>query len=151
MKFELTDETKELGVVTLHRIKAVKDFGGVKKDDLGGWVEKAENLSQEGYCWVFGNAQVYGNAQVSGNARVSGDACIEAKPDIFLVSNVGSENGTLTAFKCADGAIVVTRGGFYGTLEKFEEKVIETHGDNIHAKLYLALIPIIKLKFSHVA
>lgn len=40
-KYELTNETKLFNGVTLHRIKALKDFGNVKKCDLGGYVEMA--------------------------------------------------------------------------------------------------------------
>jgi len=40
MKYELTNETKMWSGIELHRIKALEDFGNVKKDDLGGWIEK---------------------------------------------------------------------------------------------------------------
>ena len=49
-KYELTDETFWLLTHKLHRIKALKDFGDVKKGDLGGWIEKESNLSQDGNC-----------------------------------------------------------------------------------------------------
>ena len=73
MKYKLTDETKVVGVTTLHRIKALKTFGNVTKGDLGGWVETESNLSQLGNAWVYGNARVYCNAIVYGNARVYGN------------------------------------------------------------------------------
>jgi len=60
-KYKLT-KTKEAFGITLYRIKALKDFGDVKKGDLGGWIEKEENLSQENFCWVSGDARVFGNA-----------------------------------------------------------------------------------------
>ena len=77
-KYELTDETK-LKIAKgkehkLHRIKALKDFNDVKKGDLGGFIEKESNLSQEGNCWVYGEAEVFGNAQVDENARIYGNA-----------------------------------------------------------------------------
>ena len=83
-KYELTNETKEIyfGTKTLYRIKALKDFAEVKKGDLGGWVEKEDNLSQVGLCWVadeamvFDNARVFGNAIVYGNAKVYGNASV---------------------------------------------------------------------------
>ena len=86
LKFSLTKETKIKFGITLHRIKAEKNFAGIKKNDLGGWVEKEENIYSSGdawvsgdaqvsdNAWVYGNAQVYGDAQVSGNARVSDNA-----------------------------------------------------------------------------
>lgn len=49
-KYELTNETITLknGVV-LHRIRALKSFGVVvTKGDLGGWIEKEDNLSHNG-------------------------------------------------------------------------------------------------------
>ena len=73
-KYELTSETKVFLGKTLYRIKALVQFGNVNAGDLGGWIEKEENLSQSGNAWVYGNAEVYGDAEVYGNARVSGDA-----------------------------------------------------------------------------
>ena len=73
-KYEFTGEVKVKFGVTLKRIKALIDFGTVKKDDLGGFVEKEENLSHENNAWVYGDAEVYGNARVSGDAGVYGDA-----------------------------------------------------------------------------
>ncbi|EJF84065.1 hypothetical protein MCU_00733 [Bartonella elizabethae Re6043vi] len=36
-KYELTDETIEVDGHTLHRIRALKDFGDLKTGDLGGF------------------------------------------------------------------------------------------------------------------
>ncbi len=74
-KFELTSEfiTNIFGT-KLFRIKALIEFGNVKAGELGGFVEKEENLNHEGNAWVYGNARVYGNASVYGDARVCGDA-----------------------------------------------------------------------------
>jgi hypothetical protein len=74
-KFELTSEfiTNIFGT-KLFRIKALIEFGNVKAGELGGFVEKEENLNHEGNAWVYGNAEVYGNARVYGNASVYGDA-----------------------------------------------------------------------------
>ena len=75
-KFELTDETVKCGEHILHRIKALKNFGHIAKGDLGGYVEKEENLSQEYECWVYGNAKVYGDAYVSDFSSISSNAKI---------------------------------------------------------------------------
>jgi carbonic anhydrase/acetyltransferase-like protein (isoleucine patch superfamily) len=48
----------------------VRDHILVIMGEIGGWVEKEENLSHEGGCWVFHKARVYGNAQVLENACV---------------------------------------------------------------------------------
>ena len=88
-KFELTEETLELYGHTLYRIKALKDFGSVHKGDIGGVVEKEDNLSQYGDCWigddakVWGNAEVYGDAQVYGYVQVFGDAKVYEHANVY--------------------------------------------------------------------
>jgi hypothetical protein len=76
MKYKLTDNTKTIAGVTVYQIEAIKDFGSVREGDLGGWLEREHNLSQEGNCWVSENAIVYGNAVVYGNAEVYGNALV---------------------------------------------------------------------------
>ncbi|MDE2021115.1 MAG: hypothetical protein KGJ13_12330 [Patescibacteria group bacterium] len=82
-KFKLTKETMEMYGITFHRVEAVADFGSVKAGDKGGWVEKEENLNQEGDAWVYGNARVYGNAEVYGDAVVSGDAWVSGNAEVY--------------------------------------------------------------------
>ena len=78
-KYILTEETKEVQGVTLHRIIALRDFSDIKTGILGGWIEREENLSHEGNAWVCGDAKVYGNAKVCGDAEVWGDAKVYFK------------------------------------------------------------------------
>ena len=66
-KYKLTEETIKVYDKTLYRIEALRDFGDVKKGDKGGFLEKEDNLSQSGDCWVYGNARVYNNAVVYDN------------------------------------------------------------------------------------
>lgn len=73
-KFELTNETIEFKGRTLHRIRALKTFSNVRKGDLGGWLEKEENLSQEGNCWIYDNAKVYDDARVRSDAIICNHA-----------------------------------------------------------------------------
>ena len=134
-KYELTDITIEQSGVTLYRIRAVRAIKalGIKKGDLGGYVEKGENLSQSGAAWisgnasvsgdarvcgdawisgaawisgnarVYGNARVCGDASVSGNARVYGNASVSGDADIIWCSKIGSRLDTTTAFIEKDG------------------------------------------------
>ena len=70
-KYKLTEEIcYDFFGTKLYRIEALKDFGNVKKGDKGGYVEKEDNLSQEGDCWISDNAYVYGDAYVYDNAQV---------------------------------------------------------------------------------
>ena len=82
-KYELTGEVKVKFGVTFKRIRALIDFGNVKKGELGGFIEKEENLSHENNAWVYGNAKVYGDARVSGNAEVSGDAWVYGNAKVY--------------------------------------------------------------------
>ncbi len=43
-KYKLTNQIKEINRHILHRIQALKDFGNVKKGNLGGWIEKEHNF-----------------------------------------------------------------------------------------------------------
>lgn len=82
-KYELTSETLQFAGHTLHRIKALKDFGVFTTGELGGWIESEENLSQADNAWVYGDAKAYANAKVYGNAEIFGDAMVCDKVEIF--------------------------------------------------------------------
>ena len=90
-KYKLTDETIEYNGHILHRIEALKDFGYVKKGDLGGYVESESNLSQEGKCWVGGNAKVYENSKVFVNAKVLGNAKVIENAWIYDNAEINGE------------------------------------------------------------
>ena len=76
-KFELLlDDTIEVFGRKLFRIKAITDFGDVKKGELGGYIEKEENLSHYGNAWVSDDARVSDDVLVTANGRVSGDAWV---------------------------------------------------------------------------
>ncbi|EIS4369123.1 hypothetical protein LZU94_002521, partial [Salmonella enterica] len=52
-KYELVTElSEEFLCKKLFRIRALVSFEGVEAGDLGGWVEKEENLDQAGDAWV---------------------------------------------------------------------------------------------------
>ena len=68
-KYTLTKEKKVQFGITLFRIKANVAFGIIAKGELGGWIEKEDNLDQSGDAWVSGNAWVYGDARVYGKTK----------------------------------------------------------------------------------
>ncbi|ELP4866715.1 hypothetical protein QUI81_003629, partial [Salmonella enterica] len=83
-KYELVTElSEEFLCKKLFRIRALVSFEGVEAGDLGGWVEKEENLDQAGDAWVSGNARVSGDAWVSGNARVSGNVWVSGDARVY--------------------------------------------------------------------
>ena len=82
-KYELLkdDYIKFIGV-KLYRIRALKNFKGILKGTIGGYIEKEDNLSQEDNCWVFENAKVFGNARVFENAEVRGYAVVRGYAEV---------------------------------------------------------------------
>ena len=124
-KYRLTDETIEVDGVTLYRIEALKTFGDVKSGDKGGYIQQEKNLSQERYCWVFGDAmvfgdaKVYGNAEVYDNAKVFGDAKVSKLEDYIVFKNWWSSGRYFTWTRSNDKWKV---GCFYGTGEELIAK-----------------------------
>lgn len=102
-KYEITDICHKRNGVTLHRIRAIRDFGNVKVGDLGGWIEHKGNLSQLGDCWVYDEAVVCGHAYVYGqavicdeavicdNVQVSGEAQIRDKAKVSMFAVIYGE------------------------------------------------------------
>lgn len=130
-KYILTEEAKEIGGHILHRIQAMRDFGGVQKGDLGGWVESEENLSHDGTCWVSDDGRVFGNAKIGFNAYIS------SPRSYFVQGPIGSRNDFLTCYLDKDKKIYAVTGCFCGSIEVFVKKVKAVHGMNRWAKQYL--------------
>ena len=143
-KFEFTGETKTISLffrtATLHRIRAVAEFGLVKIGDLGGWIEKEENLSHEGKAWVCGDAEVWGNAEVCGDAKVF------SASHVLVIGAIGSRDDFTTFFRDKDNEITVKCGCFLGKIDKFLEKVTQTHGDSKYTLVYMAAVEVARLQ-----
>lgn len=118
-KYELTDNTIEQNGRTLYQIRALKDFEDVMAGDLGGYIEKEENLSQEGNCWVSDKARVYDNAKVSGSAKVYdeaqvfGKAEVYGKAEVFGKAQVFGNTGIYNEAKVYDNALVFGKTEVY--------------------------------------
>ena len=137
-KYKLTEETISYMGKTLYRIEAVRDFGDVKAGDRGGYIEKEDNLSHSGDCWVSGDAQVSGNAEIGSDA------------DYICLKGFGSKNRNTTMFRCKDGTVFVVCGCFEGTLDAFAAQVEQTHGDrkdSKYAKEYGLCVDLAKAHF----
>ena len=169
-KFELTGEyvTNIFGK-KLFRIRALVAFGNVEAGELGGYVEKEENLSDDGDAWVSGDAQVSGDAWVSGDARVfgdawvsgdaqvsgdarvfgdaqvSGDARVSGDDDILQITGLGTVHRTTTVFRTPDGICIVC-GCFYGDLDAFREQVKKTREGKVQRE-YLKFADLVEIYF----
>ena len=131
-KFSLTKTTKEYFGTILFQIKAEMSFDNVTKGELGGYIEKEDNLSQEDNAWVSGNARVsgnaevsgnawvFGNAEVSGNAWVSGNAMVSGNAEVSGNAMV-SGNAEVSGDAMVSGKLKLLAGFFFGYRYKKEE------------------------------
>ena len=122
-----------------------KVFGNA---EVLGDAEVYGNAKVYGCAIIYGNAEAFDEAEVHGDAEICKKAEIQSTDDLCVFSHFGSRKQTTTFFKTEDGDICVVCGCFEGTLEKFVEQVKETHGDNIYAKEYLAIVEVVKIKFN---
>ena len=123
-KYELVDYNKK---TNLYRVKALKDFGSVKVGDIGGWIEKEENLSH------------YGDAWVSGDAQVTGEAKVEKTSDYHIFKNNTTSTRYFTYTKSNDSWKI---GCFYGTTEELGKHLKENGSElqKLEYGLYIELV-----------
>ena len=131
-KFEiLSGNKKNWNGITLYQIKATTNFitsSGIeiRERELGGWIEKEENLSQEGKAWVFENAKIYGEAKISDNAeiwgetQICGNAKISSPNNLLNITPVGKYKVSLTLFKTKNNSIEISYNWKLYTLEEFD-------------------------------
>ena len=88
-KYELLkDDTIEVEGRTLYRIRALRELSHVAAGTLGGYIEKEENLSHSGECWVAKEAKVYGDASVKENAVVDDVAIVKDRATIMEMAYI---------------------------------------------------------------
>ena len=155
----------------LHRIRALIDFGDVKKGDLGGFVENENNLSYYGNCWIYDGAKamdssrvyddsrMYDESEMHDNSRMYGDSELNNSAKLYgkLVSKVDD----FMEINNPQGRLVtcVKKGNkiFYSvgcqneiTEETFKYRIEnENYGleENPHRKYYYKIIEMAKLYF----
>lgn len=92
---EYEEETPEIekvekdGTVVYKKVKKNREKMGEK----GGWIERMENLSQDGDCWVGDNAIVCGRAYVSDNAQIRDRAEVGENARVAEDAEVQGEAG----------------------------------------------------------
>ena len=122
-KFELTGESINHFGRTLFRIRALVAFRCVEVGELGGYLEKEKNLSQEDDAWVFGDAQVFGNARVYDNVWEKSPLQIQGTKHFVCMCtrkllNIGCTRLTIDEWK-KKGIILGEQNGY--TTEQIEE------------------------------
>ena len=124
----LKDDFIDTYDTSFYRIQATKDFKGVKKGDLGGYIESEKNLSQEEGAWVFGNAKVYGDAWVFENAKVSESISLSFGHTVVDVSN----NNNLRILLLNSLNVVPNKDGkitLYKKVNKIDNKTFKSNYD----------------------
>ena len=98
----------------LYRVEALKDFGNVKKGSVGGFIEKEDNLSQEGNCWIFLDAKVFGNAIINGFAQVCDNSVVFDNAQVRGYSKVKDNARVFNNARMEDCSIVKDNAQVYG-------------------------------------
>ena len=86
----------------------------VSNHEVGGWIEKEENLSQEGNCWVDFNAYAYGDARVYGNAQIKYGARVKDNAQVYGNAVVDGYDSYVTGNACVYGNARVYNHGYVG-------------------------------------
>ena len=86
------------------------------------------------------------DAYLSG-AIVNEEHTIDNNTDILLIGPIGSRIDYTHFYRCREGVIIVKCGCFRGTIDEFEKKEKETHGDNQYGMDYRDTIEYVKKIF----
>jgi len=91
--------------------------------------------------FICDNAKIGGIVMIGGNSVICNDGFIACQRDVLWTSPFGSNNDTITAFRCIDGRIYVYIPFSSGYLEKVEHYINEIKSpDNNIYKLMLEFI-----------
>lgn len=135
-KYEFTNNTIVKNGRILHEIIALKDFGNIKAGDLGGYIEKEENLSHYENCWVAQDAQVFDDAVVCNdalvtnyakvfeNAKVSGNAVVANNALVCEYARVRENAKVLDCSHISGKAEIFGNAKIYNYAEVFGNTVI---------------------------
>lgn len=138
---------------TLYSIEALKDFGDVKKGDIGGYIEKESNLSINDNAWVYGDAEVSGHAWVSGsaevfdNAWVYGDARVSgnARAALNMVTKNNSDLINIAGFKYSitiNSGFIIIGCKQYKNYKDFLNNYIKDGTDNDYSEYDLKYLKV---------
>ena len=131
-KYELLEnDTVNVDNKTLYRIKALKSFGNVTKGDLGGYVQSDDNLSRNGFCWIYDNALVYDNAKVYDNARVSGSAKVYGNTWIYDNARIFGSALVYDNARVYDNALVYDNARVSGSAKVYGSAVVTKLVQNV--------------------
>ena len=138
-KYEiLMDEknTIEFKGRTLHRIRALKDFGDIKKDYIGGFVENENNLSHKGNCWIYDNAKamddsrIYNNSKMCGNSEMHNNSRMYDNSVMFDNSIMYNNSKMYDNSRMCDNSELKNSARLYGKLISKVDDFVEISNPN---------------------
>jgi hypothetical protein len=113
-------------------------------------------MRKEGIWWIDGNNNRWSNVtqaeaerlsktliNCSGCSRCSNCSDFKQNPNRYTGQRIGSRDSQTTTYWSGD-KIQVVCGCYKGTLDGFEARVKEVHGDNAHGKNYRQYIAIVR-------
>jgi hypothetical protein len=159
-KYEFTGEEKKHYGLILKQIRRISD------GEIGGWIEKEENLSHGGNAWVYKDAlvfedakicedaKIYGNAWVYGNAKICEDAKIYGEADInggniiknsdYIVFKNNLTSGRYYTYNFTNDIWII--GCFSGDTESLKGRLKENGNDLQKIEYNMAIEYVNKLK-----
>lgn len=117
IKIKMKKKYKMIPEGSMYRVEALRNFGVVKKGDVGGLVENECNLSHYGTCWVYDDAMVYGRARVYGSARVGDCAKVYGTAAVFDKAKVYGDVQIYDSVRVYDKAVVSGSSIVHGAAE----------------------------------
>ena len=84
--------------------------------------------------------------KVCGDAKVWGNAEVFSASHVLVIGAIPSRNDFTTFYRDKDNEITVKCGCFLGKIDRFLEKVTQTHGDSKYALVYRAAVEVAKLQ-----
>ena len=125
------------------------------------WISDSAIIS--GYVSIYGNSGIFDSVRILGHGTIGGETNlygsirvdgstkdpfkIDSNLDIIFLSYIGSEHGSLTAYKTKSGDIYCNRGCFDGPFEEFIKRVNKKDDIDPSKKEYLDfIIPLISYK-----
>lgn len=127
-KYELIQDLNTLYTNRkVYRVKALRDFGKVRKGDIGGFIEGEHNLSHEGDCWIDGDAYVVDQAKVYEDAYICQKAWVFDNALIYGKAIIRGEAAIYHHARVYGNAKVYDYGRVYNSAHVFKEAII--HGN----------------------
>lgn len=118
--------------IKAYRIEALRDFGDVKKGDIGGYIRDEDNLINDvqDESWVYDDAIVHGINRVEGNSQVRDNAIVSSSA--IDRESVVSGDSNLLYTTVTDGANVHNSKAVSGSIR--DGNVVDSELDSSNVK-----------------